>query len=85
MIEKRGTIWYAYDFDHKRWLKGWTSMNKTLNRTKAMPALMGVTASGAWHTPAIRGLKRGTLHVESVAIDGAFNPGPAPKVNHRIH
>lgn len=85
VIEKRGGVWYAYDFAHKKWLKGYTSMTKTLNRTHAEPAFMDVTASGAWRTPAIRGLKRGTLHVESVALDGAFNVGQAPKITRAIH
>ncbi len=85
VIEKRGGIWYAYDFGHKKWLKGFASMTRTLRHTHAEPAFMNVTASGAWHTPTIRGLKGGTLHVESIAIDRAFNVNQAPKITRAIH
>ncbi|MCW2754373.1 MAG: 5-nucleotidase protein [Marmoricola sp.] len=85
LVEKRGTIWYAYDFAHKKWLRGWASMTRTLNRTKAEPAFLHVTAAGAWRTPFIRGLTRGTLHVEALAIDGVFNVGQAPKITRPIH
>jgi hypothetical protein len=85
VIERRGGIWYAYDFGHRTWLKGWASMTRTLNRSKAEPAFMNVSAAGAWRTPAIRGLTRGVLHVESVAFDRAFNVGQAPNVTRVIH
>lgn len=84
VIEKRGGIWYAYDFPHRKWLKGFASMTRTLRHTHAVPAVMNVTA-GAWHTPTIRGLKTGTLHVESIAIDRAFNVTLAPKITRAIH
>ena len=85
VIERRGGTWYAYDFAHRKWLKGYSTITKTLNRTKAEPAFMHVTSAGTWRSPAIRGLRRGPLHVEAVGIDNAFNVGFAPVVNRRIH
>jgi hypothetical protein len=31
VIEKRGTVWYLYNFTEKRWVKGYASMTRTLN------------------------------------------------------
>jgi hypothetical protein len=87
VIEKRGTVWYLYNFTEKRWVKGYASMTRTLNSSKADAAavFLPVTATGGWHTPAIRGLFRGTLHVEAKALDGGFNVGNAPKIPRALH
>lgn len=84
VLEKRGSIWYAYDFEKKTWLKGNKSMEKTLNDTNASPAGMVVTQAGNWITPVIRKLTKGTLHVEAVAIDNAFNFGQARPITQKI-
>lgn len=84
VCEKRGSIWYTYDFHKRKWLKGGKSLTTTIRRSTAIPAMMTVTAGGRWHTPAIKGLTRGTLHVEAAAMDAAWNIGEAPKVNRRI-
>lgn len=83
VIEKRGAIWWSYDFRKKKWLKGYTTIRKTINKSKANPAYMSPTASGAWRSPAIKGLTKGTLHVEAVAIDQDFN-GRLVKINQKI-
>ena len=83
VAEKRGSIWYAYNFHKRTWVKGYTRLGKTLNR-KAVPAFMLPTYTGAWHTPKIRGLRKGPLHVEAIAIDQNFNVSLV-KVDRRIH
>ncbi|MGO4255475.1 hypothetical protein [Marmoricola sp. RAF53] len=85
VIEKRGATWYAYDFPKRKWLKGYSSMAKTLDKTKAHPAFMTVTAGGNWRTPRIKGLTKGTLHVEAFAVDDAFNFSLARPITQKIH
>ena len=85
MAEKRGGTWYAYDFSKRKWLKGYSSLDKTLNKTKARAAFMTVTAAGNWRTPRIRSLTKGTLHVEAFAVDDAFNFSLARPVTQKIH
>ncbi|RNL66204.1 PKD domain-containing protein [Nocardioides marmoriginsengisoli] len=84
VVQKRGGVWYAYDFHKRKWLKGYSGLTKTLRKSKARPASMRVNAAGAWQTPAIRGLRKGKLHVEAAAFDNGFNLGEAPKVNRTL-
>jgi hypothetical protein len=83
VMEKRGSTWWAYDFKKKAWLKGYANRKKTEAKTKASPRLLAPSASGAWRTPAIKGLTKGTLVVQAAAIDGEFNIG-ARSVTRRI-
>jgi hypothetical protein len=85
VAQKRGSIWYTYDFRKKKWLKGYTSLSKTLNKSRARPAQMRASVTGAWITPALKGLRKGSLHVEARAFDQAFNIGVAPNVNRVLH
>jgi len=72
-MEKRGTTWWSYDARKHKWLKGSRSMTQTRARSKAMPLTGVMGANGRWHTSAIKGLTRGTVHIEAVAIDKVFN------------
>ncbi|MFL6022339.1 MAG: hypothetical protein ACJ72O_03295 [Marmoricola sp.] len=86
VIQKRSGVWYAYDFGKQKWIKGSTTIAKTLSSTSARPAVMTVGAtSHVWGTPTIRGLTAGTLHVEAVAFDKAFNLGQAVPRNPVLH
>lgn len=84
VIQKRGGVWWAYDFGKRKWLKGYTSMKKTLNKSKARAAFMEPAPSGAWRTPTIKRLTKGALHVEAIAIDQNFNVGRMAKLNQKI-
>lgn len=75
VMEKRGAAWWAYDFSKRKWLKGYSSPKKTERRSKAMPAIMPATRSGAWKAPALKGLTKGILRVEAAAVDKEFNVG----------
>lgn len=77
VMEKRGSTWWTYDFKKRTWLKGYTSRRKSEAKSKASPVLMPPPASGAWRTPAIKGLTAGTLYVEAAAFDGELNIGLA--------
>jgi hypothetical protein len=85
VVQKRGRTWYTYDFGKKKWLKGTSNLTKTINRSKARPAQMKVSAKGTWTTPVLKGLRKGALHVEAAAFDKSFNIGEAPKVNRILH
>lgn len=84
VVEKRDGIWWAYDFRKRTWLEGLASLDKTMAKSKARPWLVEAPAPGAWRTPAIRGLQKGTLHVEAVAVDNVFNFGQAQPVHRRV-
>ncbi len=84
VVEKRGSIWWAYDFDSSRWMKGFRSRDKTMEELEASPA--AVEPNGKyWRTPRIRDLRAGLLHAEIVAFDGSFNVGYGPTVHRWIH
>ncbi|MCW2785932.1 MAG: hypothetical protein JWP74_2449 [Marmoricola sp.] len=85
MLEKRGRLWWAYDFHKRVWLKGYATVRKTEERSKAQPAFMEPNSAGVWRTPVIRGMKRGTLHVEAIAFDEVFNVGQSVSVNVKVH
>lgn len=84
VLEQRGGIWYAYDFHHRKWLKGSAREGRTLHHTKAMPAIATVSRAGTWVTPRIRGLQTGKISVHSAAFDAAGNIGLGRVVRHRI-
>ncbi|MCZ4497692.1 MAG: putative 5-nucleotidase [Marmoricola sp.] len=84
VVQKRGTVWYAYDFPTKKWLKGYTDLDKTLARSEANAAEMVPNSSGVWQSPAIAGLREGKLHVEAVAFDKYYNVGFAPVINRTL-
>lgn len=75
VMEKRGSVWWSYDFRKKKWLKGFTNRKKTEAKSKASPALFGISSTGTWRSPAIKGLTKGTLYVEAAAFDNEFNFG----------
>jgi len=85
VVQKRGGTWYSYDFGRRKWLKGYSTLTKTIRRSKAQPAEMHVSAAHTWQTPLIRGLRTGKLHVEAVALDKDFNIAKAPNVNVTLH
>jgi hypothetical protein len=84
VMEKRGSVWWSYDFGKKTWLKGFASRRKTEAKSKASPALFGVPASGNWRSPVVKDLTKGTLYVEAIALDNDFNVGLA-QVIRKIH
>jgi hypothetical protein len=84
VLEKRAGIWYAYDFHHRKWLKGWAREGKTLRRTKATPALLIPSSTGQWHTSWIRGLRTGKLSVHAAALDASGNIALAPVARAKI-
>jgi hypothetical protein len=45
---------------------------------------MRANAAGVWQTPVIKHMTAGTLHIESIAIDNAFNFGQAPIVTAKV-
>ncbi|GAA4818013.1 hypothetical protein ACFQ0K_09475 [Nocardioides caeni] len=73
VAQKRGRIWWTYDFSKRRWLEGTSALQRTLAKSRAQPSFTEPTRSGAWRTAAIRGLTRGTLHIEAIAFDADFN------------
>lgn len=75
VMEKRGSLWWVYDFKTKKWLKGLSSPVRTGAKTKANPALVLPRRNGSWRAPAIAGLRPGLLRLEAIAIDGEFNFG----------
>ncbi len=83
VAQKRGGVWHVYDFDKKIWRAGTSSVKKSLNKSKSMPAFMMLGPGGSWRTPKIKGLTRDNLHVEAAAVDGAANFGLA-KLNQRL-
>jgi hypothetical protein len=84
VLEKRNGIWWAYDFRSRKFLKGYATLSKTFNKTRARPADMPGNAAGTWRTPVLRGLKKGTLHIETFAYDKAFNGARGPIINVKI-
>ena len=84
VMEKRGATWWSYDFHKRTWLEGTSSRKDTEKKSKARPAFMPPTASGAWRTPVIKGLTAGTLFVEAAAFDGEFNVS-GKTLTQRIH
>lgn len=84
VLEKRHGIWYAYDFNKRKWLKGNGRENYTLNHTKAMPAFVAVNSLHRWRTPRIAGLTTGVLSVRAFAVDRAGNFGLSPAVRPSI-
>jgi hypothetical protein len=75
VMQKRGKVWWAYDFGKKKWLKGYSTVAKTEARSKASPAYVPVKANGAWASPAIKGLKKGSTVIEAAAFDYEYNVG----------
>lgn len=84
VLEKRGSIWWAYDFGKRTWVKGTASRQESLLETEAEPALAQVNARGRWRTPAINKLQKGLLHIEAVGVDGQMNIGRARPVNRHV-
>jgi hypothetical protein len=85
VAERRRGIWYTYDFTSRRWLRGYANLTRTLNTSNADAALMHVSSAHTWHTPFIRNLLPGPLHVEAYAIDNANNYAQARSINRIIH
>lgn len=85
-VQKRGKVWYEYDFGKETWVKGYTDLNKTLVKLDGtvQPALMEPKSSGTWQTPSIVGLRKGKLHVEALAYDGWDGEGWAPPINRTL-
>ena len=73
VMQKRGKLWWAYDFSKKKWIKGYSSYKKTSNKSKADPAYLTVKPNGTWSTPAIKGLKKGSTVVQAVTADLEIN------------
>ncbi|MFT4263100.1 MAG: hypothetical protein QM572_06950 [Nocardioides sp.] len=73
VVEKRGSVWWAYDFSKRKWLKGYSSEKKTESKSKAMPAFIQPSRDGSWKTPAIKGLTRGKLLFQAAALDANGN------------
>ena len=84
VLEKRHGIWWAYDFNKRKWLKGNGRETYTLNHTKAMPAFVTVNSLHRWRTPRIAGLTTGVLSVRAAAVDRAGNFGLSPVVRPKI-
>lgn len=84
VIQKRGTIWYIYDFHRKKWIKGYAKLSKTIQHVLDEPAFLRTNRYGNWQTPYIVGLRRGPLHVEAIALDNAFNIASARPVNRTL-
>jgi hypothetical protein len=84
VLEKRHGIWWAYDFRTRKFLKGFATLSKTFNKTRARPAAMSGNAAGTWRTPVLKGLTKGTLHIETFAYDKAFNGSRGPILNQQI-
>ena len=85
VMEKRGSVWWIYDFAEKTWVKGTASRRASMVKSDATPALMQPSASGRWRTPAIKHLQKGLLHIEAAAVDGQFNIGAARPVDRQVH
>lgn len=84
VLQKRGSLWYAYDFGSRKWLRGKARERATLNRTKAMPAFATPDADGFWKTRRIRGMKTGKIAVHTAGIDSAGNGGLGRVVRQQI-
>jgi hypothetical protein len=73
VMQKRGKLWWAYDFTKKKWIKGYSSYKRTSDKSKAEPAFLTVKPNGTWSTPAIKGLKKGSTVVQAVTADLEIN------------
>lgn len=73
IAEQRGKTWWTYDFRSKKWLKGKSSLTKTLDTSRANPAFVTPTSAGTWKSPAIKGITKGVLFVSAVALDKNVN------------
>jgi hypothetical protein len=80
--EKRGKIWYGYDFSKKKWLKGYASFSKTSDKVKSRPDFVDSPRAN-WHTASIRGLTKGTIRIQVIALDNEFNDRVV-RANHAI-
>lgn len=85
VLEKRGSTWWVYDFKKKKWLEGYTSLQKTESKTKANAAMAIPSSTGFWRSPVVKGIVKGKLRVEAVAIDSEFNFGVARPVTRQVH
>lgn len=83
VAQRRQGIWWVYDFDGGAWDKGFRSLPRTLSESEAFPSFTE-PFNGRWRTPYIRGLRSGTLHVETIAFDRAMNLGFGPTVHRYI-
>jgi hypothetical protein len=84
VMEKRGHTWWTYDFRTKKWFQGETSRRRSEAKSKATPAVTGAAASGAWRTPRIKGLSKGTLYVQAIAFDNSLNIGAARPLTRKV-
>lgn len=73
VMEKRGAVWWAYDFKTRTWMEGFPSPRKTMNQSDARPFMRYDVTARSWKTPVIEGLTAGTLRVEAMAFDYSFN------------
>jgi hypothetical protein len=83
VLQKRGTVWYAYDFSQDDWVKGSHELEATLENVEAMPAF-AIPHGSHWRMPRIHGLRAGVVHIESIGIDNAGNLGIGPTIQRKL-
>jgi 5'-nucleotidase len=80
VVEKRGTVWYAYRAPSRTWARGGATKAAALHR--AQPAL--AARSGYRWTSSVRGLRAGTLVVTVRAVDRVGNASRALAVRQSL-
>lgn len=83
VAQRRGRIWWVYDFDEEIWVKGFPSLPRSLSETEAFPAFTA-PFGGHWRTPFIRDMQEGILHVETFALDEAMNVAFGPTIHRPV-
>lgn len=85
VMQRRAGIWFVYDSDKRRWLRGSASEAATLANTgERYPAYTRTVVEGTWSLGTIRGLTKGLLVVRARASDEGGSTGTAPVLRQQL-
>ena len=84
VMQKRGSVWWVYDFRKRKWVEGFATIRKTDRKVEAMPALLLPGRGGAWRTPRLKGLRAGLTRFQAGAMDNEFNLRVTRPVTRRL-
>lgn len=73
LLKKPNGYWYVYNVGSRKFVKGKKTLTGTYKAVRFSAFYFDPTPTGAWKTPWINGLGKGTLRVMAVAIDQSFN------------
>lgn len=85
VMQRRAFIWYVYDADRRRWIKGFRSEQRTWNKIALRHSISTQRfVRGTWNLGRLNGLRRGLLVVWVTGIDFGGNSARAPAVRYQL-